>query len=626
MYMKILIANIAWIDNGWTGLDNQTLSGHKYVKDGGIAHESLNFKFDGEWNDHEHVYGFFQSTNPPQIEGDKNIIIFYSNKKIVGVYNRVEYGNFRPVNKPHEINQFNLRADRSTSFKLDNFIEFNEEKHLPDDKKRIGQIGFTYIGNEQLVQILDEMLEKNFTSFYEIEQIKKDIGIQRKFSESWDDFIKTIDFEKINLIKKQVKDENLEEGLRVFSFLSDFRDKLPTYIKSLSTFSRGKNSHPTQPQWSNENGFRVGFYYGDKNYMPATQLNITIGARWGGGIFIKDNKNLIFGNIKIHEYLKNTFPELNFNEQEKHIGAIWFKNNIHELPSEKDVLIAVKKLSVIFEIMKKGEYMDKLTRLLVNQYQIILQGPPGTGKTRLAKMLANFMIDGSMNSEIDGSIKDRVKLIQFHPSYSYEDFVRGIVAKSNGTQIEYKVENKVLALMAKDAYIEYQKDKENAKPFVLIIDEINRANLSTVLGELIYALEYRGEPVESMYSEENDGNTIILPPNLYIIGTMNTADRSIGHIDYAIRRRFSFINVLPDESVVHEQSKFRDVLKIFDEHLSPEFKKENVMLGHSYFIADNESTLETKLQYQVLPLLKEYLSDGILLESAREIIQGLEKD
>jgi hypothetical protein len=150
--------------------------------------------------------------------------------------------------------------------------------------------------------------------------------------------------------------------------------------------------------------------------------------------------------------------------------------------------------------------------------------------------------------------------------------------------------------------------------------------LSTVLGELIYALEYRGEPVESMYSEENDGNTIILPPNLYIIGTMNTADRSIGHIDYAIRRRFSFINVLPDESVVHEQSKFRDVLKIFDEHLSPEFKKENVMLGHSYFIADNESTLETKLQYQVLPLLKEYLSDGILLESAREIIQGLEKD
>lgn len=264
--------------------------------------------------------------------------------------------------------------------------------------------------------------------------------------------------------------------------------------------------------------------------------------------------------------------------------------------------------------------------LLKFQKQIILQGPPGTGKTRLAKMMANYMINRSMNTEIDDSIKDMVKLIQFHPSYSYEDFVRGIVAKSNDTHIVYKVENKVLALMAKDAYKEYQKEKENAKPFVLIIDEINRANLSTVLGELIYALEYRGEPVESMYSEENDGNTIILPPNLYIIGTMNTADRSIGHIDYAIRRRFTFIDVLPDESVVHEQSKFGEVLKIFDSHLSPEFKKENVMLGHSYFIADDETTLEAKLKYQVLPLLKEYLSDGILLESAREIIEGLKKD
>jgi energy-coupling factor transporter ATP-binding protein EcfA2 len=307
-------------------------------------------------------------------------------------------------------------------------------------------------------------------------------------------------------------------------------------------------------------------------------------------------------------------------------------NLIDKIKEDEEPNIQDVRLIEIFNLIKKIKFqkekfmIEKNINLLKFQKQIILQGPPGTGKTRLAKMMANFMINASMNTEIDDSMKDRVKLIQFHPSYSYEDFVRGIVAKSNDTHIEYKVENKILALMAKAAYIEYQKEKENAKPFVLIIDEINRANLSTVLGELIYALEYRGEPVESMYSEENDGNMIILPPNLYIIGTMNTADRSIGHIDYAIRRRFAFIDVLPDESVAHEPSKFSEVLKIFDEHLSPEFKDKNLMLGHSYFIADDESTLETKLQYQVVPLLKEYLSDGILLESAREIIQGLEKD
>ena len=94
-------------------------------------------------------------------------------------------------------------------------------------------------------------------------------------------------------------------------------------------------------------------------------------------------------------------------------------------------------------------------------------------------------------------------------------------------------------------YTQTQQEKEPLKPYVLIIDEINRANLPAVLGELIYALEYRGEKVESMYETEEDGNVLIIPPNLYIIGTMNTSDRSVGHIDYAIRRRFAFIELLP---------------------------------------------------------------------------------
>jgi 5-methylcytosine-specific restriction protein B len=139
---------------------------------------------------------------------------------------------------------------------------------------------------------------------------------------------------------------------------------------------------------------------------------------------------------------------------------------------------------------------------------------------------------------------DNYKLIQFHPAYTYEDFVRGIVATtgSNGN-INYDVKNKVLAEMAENA----KNNPDNS--FVLIIDEINRANLSSVLGELIYALEYRGEVVESMYEYE-ESREIVLPENLYIIGTMNTADRSVGHIDYAIRRRFAFVDVNTDESVI----------------------------------------------------------------------------
>lgn len=159
-------------------------------------------------------------------------------------------------------------------------------------------------------------------------------------------------------------------------------------------------------------------------------------------------------------------------------------------------------------------------------------------------------------------------------------------------------------------------DKIPLKNYVLVIDEINRANLSAVLGELIYALEYRGEAVQSMYTIEGEDN-LILPPNLYIIGTMNTADRSVGHIDYAIRRRFAFVNVLPKDLTSELGDQFDSVLfakvtDLFNTNLSPEFKKEDVQLGHSYFITKN-TPIDIRWEYEIKPILLEYVKDGILI-------------
>jgi hypothetical protein len=180
--------------------------------------------------------------------------------------------------------------------------------------------------------------------------------------------------------------------------------------------------------------------------------------------------------------------------------------------------------------------------------------------------------------------------------------------------------------------------------YVLIIDEINRANLPAVLGELIYALEYRGESVESMYAVDGE-NKLTLPPNLYIIGTMNTADRSVGQIDYAIRRRFAFIDMLPhalDEVDGFDYKLFEKVSKLFienydeyksnsnvllkrSEHLSEEFRPEDVWLGHSYFIMqkDGKDCRDMRLNYEIKPILKEYLKDGIFKESAEKSINSL---
>jgi 5-methylcytosine-specific restriction endonuclease McrBC GTP-binding regulatory subunit McrB len=166
-------------------------------------------------------------------------------------------------------------------------------------------------------------------------------------------------------------------------------------------------------------------------------------------------------------------------------------------------------------------------------------------------------------------------------------------------------------------------EKVNSKNYVLIIDEINRANLPSVLGELIYALEYRGESVETLYEIEGDAS-ISLPENLYIIGTMNTADRSVGHIDYAIKRRFAFVSVLPDESVIDNDKAmalFQTVSQLFEkEYLAPDFDKNDVQLGHSYFMVKDDEELKLRLKFEIVPILCEYVKDGLLLENATKYI------
>jgi hypothetical protein len=183
------------------------------------------------------------------------------------------------------------------------------------------------------------------------------------------------------------------------------------------------------------------------------------------------------------------------------------------------------------------------------------------------------------------------------------------------------------------------------KPYILIIDEINRANLAAVLGELIYALEYR-EEVETPYNnpERTNDNTIKIPENLYILGTMNTADRSIGHIDYAVRRRFVFIPALPCKTTLDTYSVsknlgqkpselFATVEKLFDPNkgcLSPDFHADDVQVGHTYFMAKDCEELAMKFAYQVYPLLREYYKDGILQDNGQgikvELPNGIELD
>lgn len=312
----------------------------------------------------------------------------------------------------------------------------------------------------------------------------------------------------------------------------------------------------------------------------------------------------------------------------EHVGSSSIiQNTIIELKDKTFFDLVKNILSGEFQNSKEYNKMNSIIDLIKYKKQVILQGPPGTGKTYSAKKLT-FKLLG-------GDIPERYKLIQFHPSYTYEDFVRGIVSEINKDgEVFYKAKNKIIAEFAKIA----AGSKEN---YVLIIDEINRANLPSVLGELIYALEYRNEPVQSMYNIDGD-NSITIPDNLFIIGTMNTADRSVGHIDYAIKRRFAFVDVFPNAEVINSEKgkelfncvanlfvQVKDGLNVNSVFLASDFDHREVQLGHSYFILkqatpqEQKVELEMRLKYEIIPILNEYVKDGLLLETAKDEIEKI---
>ncbi len=311
-----------------------------------------------------------------------------------------------------------------------------------------------------------------------------------------------------------------------------------------------------------------------------------------------------FGDSFLLKILNSFFPSEYFpiNGNESLDNALkLFGINTHSLSKvEKN-----KKLNELY-IAKKREYKSDVTSIEFMRF-----------------LFDNFNLKTGEDIDTNETLvtKGESKLIQFHPAYSYEDFVRGIVADTteNGN-VSYSVENKILAEFAQKA-----KDNPNGN-YVLIIDEINRANLPSVLGELIYALEYRNEAVTSVYEFEGE-REITLTKNLFLIGTMNTADRSVGHIDYAIRRRFAFVDVLPDENVIQNNTAkdlFTEIKTLFStEFLSPDFKAKDVMIGHSYFLVNDEVELQLKLEFEIKPILREYLKDGIFLETAHEKIESL---
>ena len=255
-----------------------------------------------------------------------------------------------------------------------------------------------------------------------------------------------------------------------------------------------------------------------------------------------------------------------------------------------------------------GTYLDEdfvtdLYEHIERNRQVIFYGPPGTGKTFIAQKLAEAICPDP----------DKRLLVQFHPSTSYEDFIEGYrpITTDDGL-LSYQLTPGPLRQMAEAAIADPDT------PHVLIVDEINRANLPKVFGELLFLLEYRDHSVRPLYRPEED---FTLPRNLWIIGTMNTADRSVALLDAALRRRFQFIPFVPDvrgENAIsqvlrrwvdaNEQLEtLPDMLDKINNKLRHDLSGDHLLLGPSYFMKKglNEQALRRIWEYQIEPLIED---------------------
>jgi len=244
----------------------------------------------------------------------------------------------------------------------------------------------------------------------------------------------------------------------------------------------------------------------------------------------------------------------------------------------------------------QDQLLDIIQVLESDQPQVILAGPPGTSKTHVAVAVAAYLTSGD---------EERYRVVQFHASYGYEEFVEGLRPTALGGSLTFEVLPGAVRRISEEAGDELR---------VLVLDEMNRANLPRVLGELLYAVERRGEPVDLMYTP-----AFRLPKRLAFIGTMNTADRSIRSIDAAVRRRFQIFDFPPRASVLREfyattENEVDGLVEGFEElngKLTALLDRHHTV-GHTFFMDARGMTASRLRQVwdrQVFPLLEEYLFD-----------------
>ncbi len=583
-----------------------------------LVHTTNNNKFQIRRNDHNNdnlSLNWFRELYDKNFEGANFCVEYDKNKKILKINNTIS--NSKLVSKAKiedEGNKTNEYINMFKTYYLNNLnsLKTNEELYIQTRKKFIEEYPIEKFKNLTIDEYClgSDNFEDSFCYKLEFGKYKyAAAGIGGKNASKFGIY-KSRQTHGYIYDKQNV--ENIDE------FWQSFRKELYNFLKEYETSIEPISISEKYPLLKGMNLVLTKLlciYYPNKFINICKKSSLELLLRYFGYSYDKNMQNDELSFI-LNKMIRKDIDILNKNDSWYIGDALWhfIKDIIETSEIEENIdsnIITEKytKEKFLEEVFMSELEYSNLVNLLKYKKNIILQGSPGVGKTFMARRLAYSIIGNKSN--------DQILSIQFHQSYSYEDFIEGIRPNDKG---EFNLVDGVF----KD-FVNLAK-KNRDKQYFCIIDEINRGNLSKILGELMKLIESDKRDIENVilpYSKEN----FIVPSNLYIIGTMNTADRSLSMVDYALRRRFAFylvkpafnkkefkdylinVNGLSDKHVIYICNKFININDLISKDLGQGFE-----IGHSYFVDslnedDFDSLYSLIVEYELKPLLEEYWYD-----------------
>ena len=588
-----IVANITWQENYWTARPSEAdmqQSGHRYVKEGHIGHEYLNFNLERNVKDGLKI-GFFQATKQPIkfINGVGNVF-FYSKGYIVGVYGQAEIGDFEMQESPDSDTRANVRAP------IKEVCRFKDIKLLPVDpamhlggKRAVGMIGFRYIGDEAARAILEDAIARH-----------QEGSEYRKRLES--------------VISRLPKPNGEPNG-----------EKPPGDEELDQVLSESKNVILYGPPGTGKT-YRVRQFAEQCTQGQVRESGSTARRYWCVVANPKEwHWDELFGKKAVEGFRRGRLMRNYENVRPGDLVFGYLASPHRQLYCLSEIVDPPQKTSSDTGFYVRG--IKKLSRPV--GWQTLIEDPvlQGTEPVRFRMQGTLFRLEfheaaylremiENDNPELADVLErywtqkpsEYVRTVTFHQSYGYEDFVEGLrpIPDRHGN-IRYEWRPGIFKQMCDDA----SADPENK--YILVIDEINRGNIAKILGELITLLEEDkrlGKENEMTITLPGSQQRFGVPDNLYVLGTMNTADRSIAILDVALRRRFTFVQARPDSSLLRGQVvegvPLDRLLVRLNARIEALLDRDHC-LGHSYLMGINSiNRLHFVWYRRILPLLQEY--------------------